>query len=366
MTNCKAFKPIDDHRLHISDSTSVHASVKWFQKMKLTILLSVLSAFLVSCGSHTASSLDPIVWRAKETSLYSDRVNWEEIDREFQKQVGSRQTAEDLKPGLTYLINSLGDKHGTIRSTSDFSAIAWFTGTPDSLHDSWDADFLETVIHDTSAKFDYSLTHGDVGYLRVVGIGPGDVNEQARLILDGLRKLKALGVDKWILDLRFNGGGNMNPMIAGLAPLIGNGFIGGSVNSKGTLIHRYEITDGTFYDTGRQVSELDSRPCIGSNEKIAVLLSRYTISSGELVAIALKGRGNTLFIGERTAGYTTGTGYQEIGEGLVMVISESVFVDRNMTQYPNGVSPDEESEFDPTQSGFEDLQLTFALQWLRE
>jgi len=348
MVDCKESKPICTHRLCSSVKTLIYTSDVWLlRKLKRVTVLSVLATLLVSCVTGAEASLDPIVHRAKETSLYAEQVDWLEIDSGFRRLVGSRQTVEDLKPGLEYLINSLGDKHGTVRSASDYSVVAWFTGESDSLDVPWDSDFLETVIHDTSAEFEYSLIHDDIGYLKIVGIGPGDVDEQARLIRDGLRRLKDQGIERWIVDLRYNGGGNMNPMMAGLAPLIGEGFIGGSVDSQKALVHRYEITGSNFFDSGRQVCNLKDGPNIGSKEKVAVLLSRYTISSGELVATALKERDNTLFIGERTAGYTTGTGYEDIGQGLIMTISESVFVDRNMTEHPHGVVPDVESEFVP-------------------
>lgn len=281
------------------------------------------------------------------------------------ERIGRGETVDDLKPGLGYLINSLGDKHGTIRAMPEFTSVAWYTGEGDDDRAPWDAEFLRTVIHDTTAEFRYELIDDDIGYLRVVGIGPGDVERQARVIRDGLRELKRRGVSRWVVDLRFNGGGNMNPMMAGLAPLVGDGFVGGAVDLHGHVVRRYDITNGVFHDGGRQVCELGAGPVIGPDEKVAVLMSRYTISSGELVAVALKGRANTHFIGERTAGYTTGTGYEDIGMGLMMVISESIFVDRNMTRYLGGIDPDQASAFDPQRLEIADPQLEIAIDWLR-
>lgn len=327
--------------------------------------LCAVAVSLMSCASQTAPGLHPIVQRAQETSLYADGVDWEALDLEFRALVGGGETAEELTPGLGYLINTLGDKHGTARAAPGFSTVAWYTGEAESLAAPWNAEFLGRVIHDTSAEFISFMLADGIGYLRVVGIGPGDVEAQARKIRDGLRALSASGASAWIVDLRFNGGGNMNPMMAGLAPLIGEGFVGGAVDARGDLVRRYEITDGVFFDSERLVCELEDGPSIEDDEKVAVLLSRYTISSGELVAIALRGRDNTMFIGERTAGYTTGTGYEDIGHGLFMVISESVIVDRDMNRFPDGITPDVASAFDYTATGDGDEQVLLALEWLR-
>ncbi|MFT6809253.1 MAG: carboxyl-terminal processing protease, partial [Saprospiraceae bacterium] len=51
-------------------------------------------------------------------------------------------------------------------------------------------------------------------------------------IRNGIIDLHGRGAKKWILDLRYNRGGDINPMIAGLAPLIGDGNIGGSVDKS--------------------------------------------------------------------------------------------------------------------------------------
>ena len=204
-----------------------------------------------------------------------------------------------------------------------------------------------------------------IGYLRIVGIGPGDVKEQSDFIRQGLTDLKSKAVDKWIVDLRFNGGGNMGPMISGLAPLIGEGFVAGAIN-KDNEIRDFTIENGQFFNYGRLVCEMDNLPEIKTNEKVAVLVSRYTISSGELVAIAFKGRDNTTFIGEETAGYTTGNGYDKINDELVLIISQDVFIDRNKNKYDVKVGVDEKIEFQHKVSFENDNQIIRAKQWLNK
>lgn len=333
--------------------------------MKNTIQILILLLFLSSCkGQKKEIIYNPIVLKAKETSLYSDQVDWEKVNTKFIELIKEKEHVEGLKEGLQYLINSLGDKHGAFRSAKNNSIIVSFTGEIMEKDDR-DSKFINTVINDISAKFSYQLLENGIGYLKIVGIGPGNVKEQADFIRKGLIDLKANGVDKWIVDLRYNGGGNMEPMISGLAPLIGEGFVAGAINNQNE-IREYVIENGQFSNYGRLVCEMNNLPKINAEEKIAVLTSRYTISSGELVAVAFKGRENTLFFGEETAGYTTGNGYDKINDELVLVISQDVFIDRNKIKYDNKVGVDENIEFQHSVDMENDNQINRAIEWLKK
>lgn len=332
-------------------------------------LLKILSLLLIISGCKVQqlqqSAFDPIVQKAKETSLYADGIDWDTVNKRFVELTKGKESVEARKPGLQYLINSLGDKHGSFRSAKDHSMLVWYTGKNDG-EDNRDADFVSTIINDVSAKFSFQLLDNGIGYLKVVGIGPGDIQAQADDIRNGLKELKNKQVDKWILDLRYNGGGNMNPMIAGLAPLIGEGFVGGSVDLKNERRQTYKIEKGQFFDSGRQVCEMDALPEIAAHEKVAVLLSRYTISSGELVAVAFKGRANTRFIGEATAGYTTVNGYDHVTDELIMLISQAVYIDRNAQRYDENVGVDDAIEFVHSPDLKQDKQVLRAVEWLQE
>lgn len=335
--------------------------------MKVTTTVLLFLVLICSCTSQKSNKeivLHPIVLKAKETSLYTDKIDWSTVNTTFIELTKDKETVEELKEGLQYLINSLGDKHAAFRSTKDHSIIVSYRGK--SEPDDRDADFVNNVINDLSSKFSYELLDDKVGYLKLVAIGGGDVKEQADFIRAGLKDLKAKGANKWILDLRYNGGGNMNPMLSGLAPLIGEGYIGGAADANNNRTRAYTIKDGQFYDSDRLACEMDAEPTIEPTEKVAILLSRYTISSGELVAVAFKGRDHTRFIGEETAGYTTGNGYEKVTDELIMLISQDVYVDRNKKRYDGKVGVDDKIEFVHTEKKSEDKQIGKAIEWLSQ
>ena len=331
--------------------------------MKITIRILTISLILSACHSvsQTNVSYHPIVKRAMETSLYTEDVNWEKVNQQFTE---LSKDSTNINEALQFLVNSLGDKHATFRLWTDQSLLVYYTGERES-REGLSSSFFNEVINDITAKFEYKKLENEVGYLKVVGIAPGKVEENSKLIRDGLIELKNLGVHKWIVDLRYNAGGDMNPMIAGLAPLIGEGFIGGSVDNKDNMHHEYMITNGQFYDNERLVTEINNEPTIASDEKVVVLLSKYTISSGELTAVAFKGRSHTYFIGENTAGYTTGNGWEQVTDQLLMCISESVFIDRNRVKYENYVGVDETIPFEEYVQMQDDQQIKRAIEWLK-
>lgn len=333
--------------------------------MKKILNILFLSFFIVSCQKKEEKiEFHPFVLKAKETSLYTNNVDWKTVNNKFIKLTKGKETVAELKEGLQFLINSLGDKHAAIRSTKNYAIVVGYKGAvaPDNRKPS----FVNSVINDLSIPFSYQLLANNTGYLKIVGVGPGDVKQQADKIRNGLKKLKLEKVNKWIVDLRYNGGGNIEPMIAGLAPLIGEGFVGGAINGNDS-IRPFEIKNSQFYNYNRLTCKMDSLPKIETSEKVAVLLSRYTISSGELLAVAFKERKNTKFIGEPTAGYTTGNGYDVLSDSLAMVISQDIFIDRNLKKYDKKVPVDTFVEFEHYKEfNSEDSQIKKAVLWLNK
>ena len=337
--------------------------------MKYLILLSLCLLGLTSCESQTEKPLHPILEAAKAESYFAQNVNWRDLNEGFLMRIGTGNDQDSLKNGLTYLLNSLKDKHGMFRSAKDYRPFAYFTAyeTLDK-NDSRprDGNFNNTVINDISARFNYKLLDDQTGYLRIVGIGPQqNLIEEGQIMRAAIAELDSAGVRNWVVDLRFNGGGNMNPMIAGMAPLLNEGHIGGSFDAAGEVFQNFEIKNGQFYDTNRLVDSTAQKINLKHPPKIAVLLSRYTVSSGEIVATVFKGQDNTRFFGEDSGGMTTVTGFSPVTDELYMCISAAIYADRKGNSYPVNIPVDEAIEMDIETLDSEDAILQAALRWLK-
>lgn len=328
--------------------------------MKIVIApLLIFLSYTLYCQEIDINAY-PALKMAKETSLYRNDVDWDAITKKY---VQLYNQHSDKKAAYEYLINSLGDEHGAFRNANTFQTTAYYTKGKTETR-AFDSHFHNTVINDINARFSYREMEG-IGYLKVVGIGPQfPMEEDAAMIQNAIAKLKAKGVDKWVLDLRYNGGGNMNPMLSGLSSLIGSGDIGGLSDKSGTELQNFKIKKGKFYDTGNQVINIKNPVKKKIKDRVAVLLSKYTASSGEIVAVTFKGRKHTRFFGERTRGLTTVTGFDRIDEETIMLISKAYYRDRNNQIYTNGVEVDEEIEFEEFSELKEDKILQRSIEWL--
>ena len=203
-------------------------------------ILFLLLTFNLTCFAQTnvKAILDSVLIKTKETSMYVATINWDSIQKQVYLKAENSKTIQDLKPAFTTLINGLRDHHGKIINAKDYSYIAWFTDNQNKRHidnRSFDNEIWK-VVNDTALKFEYKLLQGRIGYLKIVGIGPNvDVEKESKKIRASIIALYNQKVEKWIIDLRYNAGGNMNPMMAGIAPLVGNGIIGSTVKTQKSM-----------------------------------------------------------------------------------------------------------------------------------
>ncbi len=109
---------------------------------------------------------------------------------------------------------------------------------------------------------------------------------------------------------------------------------------------------------------LKNKPQFKHLPKVAVLTSRWTVSSGEIVATAFKGRSNTRFFGEATGSYTTNNGWEIVSDKIILNISTAIFCDRNGTIYKYNIPVDMEVPFEIITNKEKDNCIIAAKKWL--
>jgi carboxyl-terminal processing protease len=335
--------------------------------------IKVLFFVLISINSFgqikVKAILDTVLMRSKELSMYSSTVNWDSLQQQVYRKAENATKVTDLKPAFEYLINQLRDHHGRVLSAADYSNLSWFTDYKQHRHPDKRKTDMETwkIVNNPDARFTYQLLPGNIGYLNIVGIGPAlDIQEESKRIRAAVIELASKKVDKWIIDLRYNGGGNMHPMMAGIAPLIGDGIVGSLVTLQKEKQFDWEIKNGNFIYFGYQAVDLPNKIVFTTPPRIAVLTSRWTVSSGEIVATALKGRPDTRFFGEATGGATTNTCFERIADEVILCISTGIFCDRNGVAYEVNVPVDVEIPFKSSKDPAKDSCVLAASEWLRK
>ncbi len=332
----------------------------------LWISLFVLSGICLYGQQTPQELLQKTIDTAESVSLYSSEVDWDSLRMELSVCGEGARTTAELYPCFERMFNALRDHHATMRSAADYGIVASFTDFSNSRKTD-DREFSSegwAIVNDLESRFEYALLDGNVGYLKVVGIGGNvDGQKEAERIRAAIEELHGEGVERWILDLRYNGGGNINVMMAGLAPLFDEGSVAGLQDAEEEVRSAAEIRDGNFFYMDVNAFEIPSKLSLQS-PKIAVLLSRWTVSSGELLAISLKGQDKVRFFGERTGGYTTNNGWDVLSDELFMSISTAVFCDREGKAYPKYVEPDVLVDFEINVALDVDQGVLEALRWL--
>lgn len=166
---------------------------------------------------------------------------------------------------------------------------------------------------------------------KVVVPGLGNVSPQAQ---QQYAETAAKGIEAaasetcgWIVDLRGNTGGNMYPMLAGLAPLLPDGPALRFREADGTETTVTLEDGGVGFMGGASVMATAVRTKV-AGQSVAVLYDGYVASSGEAVATAFLGLPDVRSFGAATAGYTSGNSVVELPDGAMLVVTRAVYVDR--------------------------------------
>jgi carboxyl-terminal processing protease len=296
-----------------------------------------------------------------EAQLYLDRaldilqehstkrleLDWNRLRSRAQGQAGSALVPSDTYPAIESAIRSLGDGHS-------------FFMTPEQV-DELERGELTVDLPGPSG----TLMENGLAYLSMPPFAGSIQADQryAEALQAVIKELDSAAPCGWIVDLRENRGGDFWPMLAGIGPLLGEGPAGASVGSDG------EKTTWS-YSAGRalegdivQISLGDRAPYLmrGSWPAVAILTGRQTISSGEAILVAFRGRPNTRSFGQETGGLSTGNDRFDLEDGASIFLTVSKFSDRTGKVYGGIISPDvyiAGADSDPA------LALDAAATWL--
>jgi carboxyl-terminal processing protease len=290
--------------------------------------------------------LDQALAIMQEHSMVRDRVDWETVRAKAYRKAWGARTPADTYSAIGLALGELGDHHSYLLS-------------PDRV-----ADLEDGTMAAASPDPWGELLEERLGYLFLPGwAGLGDLaNGHATRIQQIVRELDAFAPCGWILDLRENTGGSMWPMLAGVGPVLGEGRVGAFVSADGQQ-------DDWIYANGQArmgddvLTEVEGPTYVLAEPlpPVAVLIGPSTISAGEAIAIAFRGRPNTRSFGHLTAGLSTGPWEFVLSDGAWMMLVVSAFADRTGQVYGSWIVPDQVV----TQRGTEgDPPLQAAIGWL--
>lgn len=285
----------------------------------------------VSANTSTVDALgnfDAAAELIRQRAYHADRVDWTQLPKLREGLAGA--PAGDSYPAIRKLIAQLDDHHSGLTPARQ-------------------ADAYRTSLRAQAPPMVFALQDG-YGYIALPGLA--GMNQEAS---ERFAESVAAAIEKnaprvrcgWIVDLRANGGGNMHPMLASLHDLLGDGDVGAIVGRK----HRYPLR----VEAGAGRLDLTSAP-------VAVLQGPRTASSGEIVAIAFRGRPRSASIGQPSAGLTSANVTPTLPDGAILRITGAYDADRTGRLYAGPLPPD---ILVPAVDGIE-ASVERALQWLAQ
>ncbi|MET4573997.1 C-terminal processing protease CtpA/Prc [Stenotrophomonas rhizophila] len=328
-------------------------------KAKGLAVLLTTTALTVACifptlaapssrAKGTPDVRETILQLLEQRALYSDQIDWPAARRQL-KQASSRDEADKI---VTELIARSTANHGHWIRTQTVPGAAEEKPRPASTQQVRQRIAEADPPGPTRGPED---PNDPIGWIRVPPFldnpsAPRELTRQrrqafARMLQSWLRSEDQRPLCGWIVDLRQNGGGNMWPMLAGIAPLLFTDpkhreVIGAFV--RGAEHQTWSVESGQVLLGDRSPVRLDSPAYVLRHPAppIAVLFGPRTASSGEALALALRGRPATRSFGQKTAGYSTANVQTPLPDGSRLLLTVSVSVDRNLKGDGGKLEPD--------------------------
>lgn len=160
----------------------------------------------------------------------------------------------------------------------------------------------------------------------LAGGSPRTQQRYADILADGIAAA-APATCGWVVDLRGNTGGTMYPMLSGVSALLPDGPALFFSDRHGRTTAQVTVQEDGAGLNGRTTTRVRATP--GVSGAVAVLQDERTASSGEVVLTAFRGLDHVATFGAPSAGYTSANTPYRLYDGAELVVTESVYVDRD-------------------------------------
>jgi carboxyl-terminal processing protease len=269
---------------------------------------------VLPCMKNASLLLDEALGFMQKNYYRRSIIQWDELTMAAKARLNASASCEDAYGTVSWCFSQLNESHSFLMPpekaaayNDDVSRLA----TPPSLSD---------LVGEIKGEW----IQDSIAYLTIPWVSTTDSLVCMR-IADSLQQLIARldtrKISRWIIDLRKNTGGNCWPMLAGIGPLLGDGICGYFVtdNEKIPITYRDGAASQGRHILCRVSSDGYHTRC--SRKSIVVLTGSRTVSAGEIVALAFKGKEQVCLYGEPTAGLTTANATYTLSDHSMLVLT---------------------------------------------
>ena len=303
--------------------------MKYFKSLFFFILLVIVACssnddYNLQTNDEVVSFLNDIVDIMEANSINRNSIDWSDFRSQVLGRASSATSIAQADDALRLALILLEDNHSFIRKQNG----SFISGSNVNCQPS----SLEIV-----------TTPDNIGYIQV-GSYSG-TNQEATIafaesIQEAISTQDNQDITGWIVDLRNNTGGNMWPMLAGVGPILGEGTAGyfiGPDNSRQTWSFS---NGGAILGSNIVVQVSENYELLNPNPKVAVLINKAVISSGEAIAVSFIGRENTRSFGSETCGLSTANSGFDLSDGSRLFLTTAYMADRNENVFGVPIIPD--------------------------
>ena len=275
----------------------------------------------------------------KNEYLHKNSVNWTEIEPKIRRNLNQYSDFQSSLKEITPFFDFAKASHCTVFFNDQEFTSTHIQPTENEFSTQWIKKYS------TNPAFEVKILDNQFGYILMPSNGTLDnigdtIHIVAQKMHDQICEIKdKKSLKGWIIDLRHNTGGNCYPMLLALYDFLGDNNIWGVLDIEKKLKSSIKLSKGKYIDNNETISFIKPKGKTLTKSKVAILTNIVTASSGEITAIAFKGRENTIFIGETSYGATTSNDKRELPFGAIMALTTGYDSDRNNVFYEK-INPD--------------------------
>lgn len=244
--------------------------------------------------------------------LYTNSPDWKKQKEKALKSLKETNDKKDIMNILGESISIAGGKHSSFavgnvadeNTVEKYSEILWQLPETNVEEDILYLKLPPTLIFDMSRFEEYIQEYGDTLSMAIY---------------------ENQSVSGIIIDLSYNSGGSMLPMIGGLAALLPDGNLFSFIDKDNREAQKNIIDNGNFIIRENNLNKENIYKAKNSEYKIhkpvAIIIDKQTASAAEATLIAFMGLPYAKSFGNKTAGYATGNSSMEISENVEMIIT---------------------------------------------
>lgn len=308
-----------------------------------------------ACIVNASRLLDEVFGLMEKNYYRKDAIPWDSLHIQAKARVQQSASCEAAYDAISWCFEQMKEAHSFIMPAVKAAAY-----NNDTSFVQFTQDWRTQIGEIRNEQLDPSTA-----YLTIPWVNSTDPEICTRVAdsLQGLiREYDQRGVTRWVIDLRKNTGGNCWPMLTGIGPLLGNGICGYFVRNQESVPFSYQ--NGKSFQGKNIRGSVSGTPyqLTMPVEKIILLTGPKTSSSGEIIALAFKGRDDVLMVGQPTAGMTTANATYTLSNNAMLVLTVCQEADRTGKIWSGKLQPD--IWVDYTRPGEADKVLQTALESL--